>query len=113
ENYWDKNQPIFPIEQIELQAHGTKVYYRDIFVKELPRREVFQLSSQEKKEGFQVLFDGTNLDQWTGNKSSYFVSEEGTLAIKPSEGSGGNLFSREQYGDFIYRLEFRLTPGAN
>src|SRR5690606_10041631 len=38
---------------------------------------------------------------------------EGTLAIKPSEGSGGNLFSREQYGDFIYRLEFRLTPGAN
>lgn len=113
ENYWDKNQPIFPIEQIELQAHGTKVYYRDIFVKELPRREVFQLSAQEKKEGFQVLFDGTNLDQWTGNKSSYFVSEEGTLAIKPSEGSGGNLFSREQYGDFIYRLEFRLTPGAN
>jgi len=113
ENYWDKNQNIFPMEHIELQAHGTKVYYRDIFVKELPRREVFQLSAQEQKEGFKVLFDGTNLDEWTGNKSSYFVSDEGTLAIQPSEGSGGNLFSREQYGDFIYRFEFRLTPGAN
>src|SRR5690606_19282845 len=44
ENYWDRNQSIFPIEQIELQAHGTLVYYRDIFVKELPRKEIFELS---------------------------------------------------------------------
>ena len=35
ENYWDRNQPIFPVEQIELQAHGSKVAYRDIFIKEL------------------------------------------------------------------------------
>ena len=35
ENYWDRSQPIFPIEQIELQAHGSKVYYRDIYVKKL------------------------------------------------------------------------------
>ena len=36
ENYWDRNQPIFPVEQIELQAHGSKVYYRDIYIKRLP-----------------------------------------------------------------------------
>lgn len=24
ENFWDRSQPIFPIEQIELQAHGRK-----------------------------------------------------------------------------------------
>ena len=35
ENYWDRNQAIFPVEQIELQAHGSKVAYRDIFIKEL------------------------------------------------------------------------------
>lgn len=35
ENYWDPKQPIFPIEQIELQAHGSKVYYRDIYIKRL------------------------------------------------------------------------------
>lgn len=35
ENYWDRSQPIFPIEQIELQAHGSRVYYRDIYIKEL------------------------------------------------------------------------------
>jgi len=35
ENYWDGNRPIFPVEQIELQAHGSKVYYRDIYIKRL------------------------------------------------------------------------------
>jgi len=36
DNYWDRKLPIFPKEQIELQAHGTHVYYRDIYVRELP-----------------------------------------------------------------------------
>lgn len=35
ENYWDRNQNIFPVEQIELQAHGSLTYFRDIYVKEL------------------------------------------------------------------------------
>jgi len=113
ENYWDRNQSIFPVEQIELQAHGTLVYYRDIFLKEIPRKEIFKLSDQEKKDGFKVLFDGTNLDSWTGNTTSYVVSDEGTLAIYPTKGSGGNLYTKEEFGDFIYRFEFRLTPGAN
>lgn len=113
ENYWDRSQPIFPTEQIELQAHGTEVAYRDVYLKEIPRKEVFQLSDQEKAEGFQVLFDGTNLDAWTGNTAAYTISEEGTLAIFPTKGSGGNLYSKEEYGDFIYRFSFRLTPGAN
>lgn len=113
ENYWDRNQSIFPIEQIELQAHGTLVYYRDIFLKELPRKEIFQLSEAEKNEGFKVLFDGTNLDSWQGNTSAYVVSDEGTLAIYPTKDSGGNLYTKEEFGDFVYRFEFRLTPGAN
>lgn len=35
ENYWDRSRPIFPVEQIELQAHGSKVYYRDIYIRRL------------------------------------------------------------------------------
>ena len=35
ENYWDRSQPIFDCDQIELQAHGSKVYYRDIYVRRL------------------------------------------------------------------------------
>ena len=37
ENYWDRSQQIPPIEQLELQAHGSKVYYRSIYVKELKK----------------------------------------------------------------------------
>lgn len=35
ENYWDRSRPIFPVDQIELQAHGSKVYYRDIYIRRL------------------------------------------------------------------------------
>lgn len=35
ENYWDRKQPISPREQIEMQAHGSKVFFRDIYLKEL------------------------------------------------------------------------------
>ncbi len=35
ENYWDRSRPIFLCDQIELQAHGSKVYYRDIYIRRL------------------------------------------------------------------------------
>ncbi|KUL19823.1 MAG: Uncharacterized protein XE13_0380 [Proteiniphilum sp. 51_7] len=112
ENYWDRSRPIFPVEQIELQAHGSKVAYRDIYLKEIPRPEPFRLSPEEEKEGFRILFDGTNLDQWTGNKRDYVV-ESGQIVLYPSESFGGNLYTKEQFDNFVLRFEFKLTPGAN
>ena len=37
ENYWDRKQPIFPREQIEMQAHGSRCYFRNIYIKELTK----------------------------------------------------------------------------
>lgn len=112
ENFWDRSQPIFPVEQIELQAHGSKVAYRDLFIREIPRPDPFKLSSEEEKEGFSILFDGTNLDEWTGNKRDYAV-ESGNIVLHPSKGSGGNLYTKNQFDNFVFRFEFMLTPGAN
>jgi HEAT repeat protein len=112
ENYWDRTKPIFAKEQIELQAHGTEVQYRNIYLRELPAVETFQLSAQEKNEGFRVLFDGSGMDAWTGNIRDYVI-EDGEMVVKPGDGSGGNLFTKDEYGDFIFRFEFQLTPGAN
>ena len=35
ENYWDRSQPIFPVEQIELQCHGDPLEFKNIFIREL------------------------------------------------------------------------------
>jgi hypothetical protein len=38
ENYWDYSKPIFPTGQIELQNHGNTLYFKNIYIKELPRK---------------------------------------------------------------------------
>lgn len=110
ENYWDRNQPIFPKEQVELQAHGTYVAYRNIFIRDLSSGSLSL--NEDKKEGFEVLFDGTDLDKWTGNKTDYKI-DNGTILVEPKEGNHGNLYTKDQYADFTFRFEFQLTPGAN
>jgi hypothetical protein len=115
ENYWDKKMPIFMEEQIELQAHGSPVSYRNIYIKELPRVKPFELSKKEIKEGYKILFDGTNMYNWQGNTRDY-ITENGDLAVRPKPGKntlGSNLYTKEQYSDFIFRFEFQLSPGAN
>jgi HEAT repeat protein len=111
ENYWDHNIPIFPKGSIELQAHGTDLAFRDIYVREINESD-FNLTSEEKAEGFVALFNGRNLDNWVGNKASYIV-EDKTIVVKPGNGSGGNLYTEKEFADFVFRFEFMLTPAAN
>jgi HEAT repeat protein len=111
ENYWDNNIPIFPKGSIELQAHGTDLAFRDIYIREMNESQ-FNLTPEEKAEGFAALFNGKDLDNWVGNISSYIV-ENGTIIVKSGEGSGGNLYTEKEYADFILRFEFMLTPAAN
>ena len=70
----------------------------------------FGLTEEEKSEGFVSLFNGKDLSDWTGSES--YAVEDGTIVIRP-EKSGGNLYTVKEYADFIFRFEFKLTPGAN
>ena len=70
------------------------------------------LTNMEKMEGFELLFNGENLDGWIGNKTDYVV-EKGVIVIYPDKGGSGNLFTEKEYADFNFRFEFQLTPGAN
>lgn len=75
--------------------------------------KVTTLSDEELREGFELLFDGTNLDKWMGNKTDY-VPIDGAIYVSASYGSEGNLYTREKYSDFVFRFEFCFVrPGIN
>jgi len=71
-----------------------------------------QLSFTEQEEGFEYLFNGKDMYQWQGNKTDYFI-ENKTMVVRPNNGGKGNLYTVNEYSDFIFRFEFKLTPGAN
>ncbi len=63
--------------------------------------------------GFLSLFDGKTLTGWKlvgGQGPGYVVEDE--KIVCPKEG-GGNLFTEKEYGNFVFRFEFLLTPAAN
>ena len=35
ENYWERDRPLYKTGQIELQNHGNKLWFRNIYIKEL------------------------------------------------------------------------------
>ena len=37
ENYWERDKPLFETGQIELQNHGNTLYFKNIYLKELPK----------------------------------------------------------------------------
>jgi len=63
--------------------------------------------------GFKPLFNGKDLSGWTlvGKKGPGYVVQNGVL-VCPEDG-GGNLLTEEEFDNFVFRFEFKLTPGAN
>ena len=75
--------------------------------------EPYVLSAEEKKQGFELLFDGTNLDNFVGNKVGY-VPINGCINVTANYGNESNLYTKKEYRDFVFRFEFCfLRPGVN
>ena len=63
--------------------------------------------------GFKSLFDGKTLAGWklvSPHGAGYGVTNG---VIYCANGGGGNLMTEQEFGDFVLRFEFQLTPGAN
>lgn len=98
-----------PTGLVAIKGAGT----RDVQIKELASTPVFELSPEEKKEGFEVLFDGRSLNKWHGNTTGY-VPVDGNIYVTANYGGSGNLYTNKKYSDFIYRFEFYFdVPGVN
>ena len=37
ENYWERDKPIYATGQIELQSHGSTLYFKNVYLHEIPR----------------------------------------------------------------------------
>lgn len=103
ENYWDYAQPIFSAGEIELQNHGNDLWFKNVWVREIPRGE-----------GWRDLFNGKDLTGWeeVGSKKSTWGAEDGLLFTTGAEG-GGWLSTTEEFSNFELEAEFRVPVNGN
>lgn len=80
------------------------------------------LSAKEKEQGWVLLFDGNSLEHWRGVyeddfpekgwkvESDMLMVEAGTGA---ESGNGGDIVTKDEYKNFEFKLDFKVTEGAN
>jgi hypothetical protein len=110
ENYYDRKTPIPAKGPIQLQTHGGEIRWRNIRLREIGPDEANRILARKDAAGFQPAFNGRDLSGWDGPVQNYEV-KEGAIVCKP--GKGGTIFTKEEYGDFVTRVEFKLPPGGN
>lgn len=80
------------------------------------------LSVKEAKEGWKLLFDGKTTNGWRGARLSTFpqkgwLVENGILKVLAGNGeeaaNGGDIVTTRTYRNFILKVDFKITPGAN
>lgn len=81
-----------------------------------------KLTIDEEKKGWKLLWDGETFNGWRGAKLKEFPErgwkiENGELTVLASGGgesvAGGDIVTKDLYGDFELMVDFKLTPGAN
>jgi hypothetical protein len=68
---------------------------------------------EQKEEGFTSLFDGATLTGWTNvikYGPPYYVTNG--VIVSPAN-AGNDLVTERAFSDFVLRMDFKLTPGAN
>lgn len=127
---------------IGLQVHsihndkkpGTTIMWKDVkIITENPQKYVKEttvkpivtknnLTIDEEKSGWKMLWDGATTKGWRGAKLDAFPASgweinNGELTVVATGGgestAGGDIVTTEMYGDFELKVDFKLTPGAN
>ena len=99
--------------------------YRIISDKEITVKETLlnnDLTSKEISDGWILLFDGKTSAEWRGaHKDSFpefgWTIRDGVLSVDSSGGAeaahGGDIITIDEYSDFDFQVDFKITPGAN
>jgi hypothetical protein len=110
ENYYDRKLPVPPRGPIQLQTHGGKISWRNVYIREIGSDEANKRSRAADPEGFKSIFNGKDFKGWAGPLDCCKVENS---AIVWQAGKGGTIFTEEVYSDFVVRFEFKLSPGGN
>ncbi len=75
------------------------------------------LSLQEKRNGYSLLWDGKTIKGWKAAYKSNFPEKgweikDGELRIVPGKGNE-HIVTKKQYGAFELKFDFKITEGAN
>lgn len=80
------------------------------------------ISQREAAEGWKLLWDGKTTTGWRGAKMDRFPEkgwsiEDGILKVLKSDGgestNGGDIVTTRPYRNFILKVDFKITEGAN
>ena len=110
ENFWDRKRPLLKKGPIQLQTHGGEIRWRNVSIREIPPDEANQILREHGSAGFVDVFNGKDFTGWAGPVDQYEV-KDGAIACQPHR--GGTIYTKDQYADFVARLEYRLPPGGN
>ena len=110
ENFWDRKSPLWAKGPIQLQTHGGEIRWRNIFLREIPPDEADRILTQHDEKEFKSVFNGRDFSEWAGPVENYEI-KDGAFVCKP--GTGGTIYTKGEYSDFVARLEFKLPPGGN
>ena len=102
--------PVPPRGPIQLQTHGSEIRWRNIFIREISPDEADHYLRSQNNNGFIELNNGQDLSNWQGATDSYEI-HKGSITCKP--GMGGDLLTKEIFGDAIIRIEFKLPTAGN
>lgn len=77
--------------------------------------ELNTLTSEEKSQGFRLLFDGQSLENFRNYKEEkphkLWQVKDGAIVLTAK--GGGNLMTKEQFGDFEFRFDFLISADGN
>jgi Domain of Unknown Function (DUF1080). len=80
------------------------------------------ISPQEAKEGWELLWDGKTTNGWRGARLDAFPTngwsiQDGILKVHKSGGgestNGGDIVTVRKYRNFMLKVDFKITEGAN
>lgn len=80
------------------------------------------LTAYEKRDGWNLLFDGKTSKGWRSAKAAAFPSKgwvinNNSITVLSASGgestNGGDIITEKEYSAFDLSFEFKLTPGAN